>query len=78
MQLSIITVSDKKLFDVTWLEVNTTLGNFVLQQGHAPMILVLSPNKPFIFCLENGKEESVTVPGGVLHIDREQATVVIT
>lgn len=73
-----VTLSDKKSFDVAWLEVNTAEGNFVMQRGHAPMILILSPNKPLIYCLQNGSEESTTIPGGILHITREQATVIVT
>lgn len=73
-----VSLSDKKSYDIAWLEVNTPTGNFVMQRGHAPMILILSPNKPLIYCLQNGKEESTTIPGGILHITREQATVVLT
>ena len=78
MKLFMVSLSDKKTFDIAWLEVNTTAGNFVMQRGHAPMILILSPNKPLIYCLQNGQQESTTIAGGILHITREQATVVLT
>lgn len=78
MKLFMVSISDKKSFDIAWLEVNTPEGNFVMQRGHAPMILILSPNKPLVYCLQNGQEESTTIPGGILHITREEATVVLT
>jgi F0F1-type ATP synthase epsilon subunit len=78
MKLFMVSVSDKKSFDIAWLEVNTAEGNFVMQRGHAPMILVLSPNKPLVYCLQNGTQESTTIAGGILHITRDQATVVLT
>ncbi len=73
-----VSLGDKKIVDIAWLEVNTPVGNFVMQRGHAPMILVLSPNKPLIYCLQNGEQESTTIAGGILHITREQATVILT
>jgi F0F1-type ATP synthase epsilon subunit len=78
MKLFMVSLDDKKSFDIAWLEVNTPTGNFVMQRGHAPMILILSPNKPLIYCLQNGQQESTTIQGGILHITREQATVVLT
>ncbi len=78
MKFFIVSLLDKKTFDIAWLEINTSIGNFVIQRGHAPMILILSPNKPLIYCLQNGKEETTTIPGGIVHINREQATVVLT
>lgn len=73
-----LSLGDKKIVDIAWLEVNTPVGNFVMQRGHAPMILVLSPNKPLIYCLQNGEQESTTIAGGILHITREQAMVILT
>lgn len=78
MKFFMVSLADKKSFDIIWLEVNTPIGNFVMQRGHAPMILILSPNKPLVYCLQNGQQESTTIPGGVLHITREQATVIVT
>lgn len=78
MKLFMVSLSDKKSLDIAWLEVNTAEGNFVMQRGHAPMILVLSPNKPLVYCLQNGIQESTTISGGILHITRDQATVVLT
>ena len=66
---------DKKEYTINWLEVNTSAGNFVMQSGHAPTVLLLSPHKPFVIELADGKQEIHKVlSGGILEIDRTQAT----
>lgn len=66
---------DKKEYIINWLEVNTSAGNFVMQSGHAPTVLLLSPGKHFVIAMSDGTEEIHTVTsGGILEIDRTQAT----
>lgn len=64
-------------YDVAWLEINTNIGNFIIQKGHVPTMLVLSPNEEIIFRLKNGKEESIMVQSGIVEITREKSTVII-
>jgi F0F1-type ATP synthase epsilon subunit len=72
---TIISPQDKKECIINWLEVNTSVGNFVMQSGHAPTVLLLSPGKPFVIELSDGKQEVHTVvAGGILEIDRTHAT----
>lgn len=77
MKLTILKPYDKEVYSVAWLEVNTNVGNFVLQNGHAPMILMLAKDKPLSYCLDNGQEVSTTISGGILKIDRQQATILL-
>ncbi len=77
MKLIISTPLDRSEYSVAWLEVNTPTGNYVIQQGHAPTILVLSPLKPLTFRLKSGKKETLTVKHGVVKINRTSATAVI-
>jgi F0F1-type ATP synthase epsilon subunit len=77
MELTIITPTQQLVFTITWLELNTPSGNFVIQPERAATILTLSPQQKFTFCLENGKRESMLVRQGVAHITRNSATIVI-
>ncbi|MDP3889375.1 MAG: hypothetical protein Q8Q25_02420 [bacterium] len=77
MQLNIISPEKKQNFTIVWLEVQTTRGSFVIQEGHAPLILLLKSNESIVFRLKTGKQESVMVEYGIIEIDRKQATVII-
>jgi F0F1-type ATP synthase epsilon subunit len=77
MKLTILKPYDKEVHSVAWLEVNTNVGNFVLQKGHAPMILMLAKDRQLSYCLDNGQQINTTISGGILKIDREQVTIVL-
>lgn len=77
MELHIISPEQTVTHSVAWIEVDTIAGNFVIQSGHAPTILLLSPDKELIFCLVNGKRESLLVPRGILEVSREVITLII-
>ena len=46
MKLTLVSTTNKQSFEVAWLEVNSSAGNFVMQRGHAPMILLLTSHQP--------------------------------
>lgn len=77
MELHIISPEQTVIHSVAWVEAKTIAGNFVIQPGHAPTILLLSPDKELIFCLINGKQESLLVPRGILDISRTTVTLII-
>lgn len=77
MELHIISPEQTVVHSVVWVEAETIAGNFVIQPGHAPTILLLSPNKELSFCLINGKQESILVPRGILEVSRDAATLII-
>lgn len=77
MMLSVVTPLRTLHYEVAWLEINTNVGNFVIQKGHAPTILVLQPRQEIIFRLKNGKEESIMAQSGVVEVTREQSTVIL-
>lgn len=78
MELKIIGPEGTKVHEILWIELNTKSGNFVIQHGHTPMIVSLSPNKDVIFCLKNGKQETFAPTGGVAEITRKSATLLLT
>jgi F0F1-type ATP synthase epsilon subunit len=78
MKLHIISPIDKKTYTIAWLEINTPIGNFVIQPGHIPTMLTLSPHKPLIFRLRTGKQETLLVQQGFVDITRDVATVLLS
>lgn len=77
MKLTLIKPYDKQELLIQWLEVNTDVGNFVLQKGHAPMILVLKENQPITYALANGNQTSEKIAGGILKIDRQRVIILL-
>lgn len=77
MELKIISPQETKKYNILWLEVFTQLGSFVIQPGHAPMILIPLANKDIIFGLTNGKREMIKVPRSTLEIDRQHIVLLI-
>lgn len=77
MNLQIVSPKFHKDVAIVWLELNTDIGNFVIQPGHAPTVFVLAQNKKVTYCLTTGKQESVVVPRGIADITRTHATVII-
>lgn len=78
MELRIISPLDEEKYDIAWLEVNTPAGNFIIQPGHVPMVLTLSPETKLSFCLDNGKQQSRIIERGIAEINRETATVLVS
>ena len=78
MKLTILSPAQSIETSVAWLEINTPTGNYVIQKGHAPMIASLAPNKPFIYRMKSGKQETIHARSGLIEIDRESATIVFT
>ncbi len=77
MEFTILSPHEKKTLEVSWIEVNTSAGNFVIQRGHVPTMLLLSPQQPIIICLRNGKQETFITPGGILEVTRQKALLLL-
>ena len=77
MEVTILTPVTKRTVTVAWVEANTPTGNYIIQLGHAPMILILSPNKDLIFHLPNGKQEIINVKDGLLEVTRTTTTAIL-
>lgn len=76
MKVIVNTPTHEQSYEVAWLEINTPSGNYVIQIGHAPTILTLSPNELCTFRLKTGKQESLAIQRGFVSIDRESARIV--
>lgn len=75
MKLTIVSPFAKKSFDIAWIEVNTPVGNFVVQPGHAPMVITLSPHKEVTICLQSGKQQTFLIKQGIVDITRTTVTL---
>lgn len=77
MELVIISPYYRQQQIVAWLDVVTPYGNFVIQKGHAPMVVDLLFDHSFSFALENGVQKTIHVRQGFLNVTRTQATIIM-
>jgi F0F1-type ATP synthase epsilon subunit len=80
MKLTIFSSTQSHEYNMSYLEVETSVGNFVILEGHAPTLLMLSPGKPVIFCQKDSPETFERLPlahGGILKVTRTEATLII-
>jgi len=78
MKLSIIDTEKVVNYDVNWVELNTSVGNMVIQEGHAPMIIELSPGHEFLFELAvTGEQKNIMITQGIAHITRTEVKILI-
>lgn len=77
MQLQVLSVNKKEEFNVLWVELQTKIGNFIIQPEHAPMILELQPASQLRFCLDNTKQATLEISSGLVHITRNSVTILI-
>ncbi len=79
MKLTIVSVKSKAEHEVTWMELNTPDGNFVIQPHHSPTTFVLSAHKEFIYCLKTGKHETlIPEKPAILSLTRSEALLLLT
>jgi F0F1-type ATP synthase epsilon subunit len=78
MQLQIIGINQKDLFNITWVELQTKVGNFIIQREHAPMIIELQPKSQIRFCLDTSKQMVFDISAGFAHITRKDVTILIS
>lgn len=77
MELNIVGPTHRKTVLVSWVELETNVGNIVIQPGHAPMILVLARKKPVTFSLQQGTQETLDVSGGIAQVTREAINLML-
>lgn len=81
MKFSIFSLSRSQELDITYLEVETTIGNFVFLEGHAPILLLLKPQEPIIFSTTkspDSREKQFLKNGGILRIINQEAILIIS
>ena len=76
MKLIINSPTQEISHQVAWLEINTPTGNYVIQKGHVPTLMMLATNQPLTYRLQTGKEEAMLIEHGFVTIDRESARII--
>jgi len=76
--LTIMSPLNSTILKAEWLDVKTDSGNFVVQPGHAPIITSLASNKELIIGLPDGTQKIIKVADGVLEVNRDTATILLT
>jgi len=79
MKFIVFQPTQKKEFSISWLEVQTPVGSFVIQPGHAPIVLTVQQEKAIIIMLTSGKQEIIPIgrSGGLIEINRNKITLLL-
>lgn len=77
MKLKIITTQKIVEHEVDWVELNTPVGNMVIQQGHAPMIIQLSSGYELSYQISGAAVESILIVQAVAHVTRFEVQILI-
>jgi F0F1-type ATP synthase epsilon subunit len=75
MILHVVSALKKQDIAIAWFEINSRAGNFVIQPGHAPMIVTLMANSVITYGLEGGGQESQVIKQGIVHVTRADITL---
>ena len=78
MELIISSPLQRNTHDVAWVELNSPIGNLVIQPLHAPMVLSLKKGSQVVYGLMSGKQDSFTITSGIAHITRESVLILVT
>lgn len=78
MVFNLISPTSSQELNVNWIEVQTNEGSFVIKKGHAPMLYILIPNKELFLELADGSTTIMTVTEGILEVNRDSATLLLT
>ena len=77
MKLQIITTQKITEYDIDWIELNTPVGNMVIQEGHAPMLIELSSGYELLYQTTSGASMSLMIVQGVAHISRTDVKILL-
>lgn len=77
MKLSIIDTEKVVVYDAVWIEINTPVGNMVIQEKHVPIIVELSSGYELIFELLDGEQISIMIVQAIAHVMRDEVKILI-
>ena len=78
MDLHIITPEWNETLQVNWVELNTESGNYIIQKGHIPTILLLSADEELLYKPLHQPTQYILVVHGVIHVTRTAVTALIS
>ena len=50
----------------------------VIQENHAPMVVEIEPNSEILFMQQNGKQVSIVVLQGFIHVTHQEIKLLVT
>lgn len=77
MKLQIITTQRTIEHEIEWAELNTPVGNMIIQHGHNSMIIELASGHEFIYQKEGGFKDSIMIIQGIAHITRNEIKILL-
>lgn len=77
MQLQIAKPTEKRILEISWIDLQTPVGSFVIQPEHAPVILALTPDSTITFGFDDGKQESLVIKSGIAHVTRDSVILLL-
>lgn len=79
MLLSIISSLEQKNIAIDWLEVNTQQGNYVIQSGHVPTVLIASPGSMISYRpTGTAHTEQLNIKQAIVHVTRSEIALIVT
>lgn len=78
MKFSVISPHGVINHTIVWVEINTPVGNMVIQENHAPMVIEIESNSELLFMQQNGKQVSIVVVQGFIHVTRQDIKLLLT
>lgn len=76
IELLVIGPTFQRTMNVQWIRAFTPTGNLIIQPGHVPVIMLLSPSKNIELGLPDGSIEYIELPAGILKVTRTKATII--
>ena len=77
MIFKIITTQRVMEYLVDWVELNTPVGNMIVQEGHAPMIIELRAGHELVYQITDGALQSILIVQGVAHVTRNEIKILL-
>lgn len=77
-QLTLVTPTSTVSHEIDWLEIQTQVGNRVIQVGHAPMVALLKSKTSVFFQRTGSDPEELVVADGVCRVERTVVTLIVT
>lgn len=78
MKLKLLSLQQKNVIEnIEWIEINTEMGNYIIQHNHAPGIFILAANKPLVYQVNNVQVTIAIDHGAMLEFIHNHATVLL-
>ncbi len=77
MNLKIVTTQKITDYEIDWAELNTPVGNMVIQKGHAPLMIELKSGHELKYQTTDGKKHALMIVQGIAHVTRFEIKILL-